>query len=79
MTSARIALCGASPVPVRAAEAEQALVGRQLGKPVIAEAAEAAAAAVEPWDDLNGPADYRRDLTRTIARRTLSSLAQIAS
>jgi carbon-monoxide dehydrogenase medium subunit len=79
VTSARIALCGASPAPVRAAEAEQALVGRQLGKAVIAEAAEAAAAAVEPWDDLNGPAEYRRDLTRTLARRTLSSLAQLAA
>ena len=74
MTSARIALCGASPVPVRAAQAEEALVGRQLGGPAVAEAAEAAAGRSRAVDDLNGPAEYRRDLARTLAARSRPSL-----
>ncbi|HKP17003.1 MAG TPA: xanthine dehydrogenase family protein subunit M [Gaiellaceae bacterium] len=73
--AARIALCGASPVPLRAVDAEHALAGRPLDERAIDDAAEAAAAAVDPWDDLNGPAEYRRDLARVLTRRTLSALA----
>jgi carbon-monoxide dehydrogenase medium subunit len=72
---ARIALCGASPTPVRAVEAERALEGRSLDAAATGDAAEAAAAACDPWDDLNGPAEYRRDLARTLVRRALASLA----
>ena len=78
VAEARISLCGASPAPVRAVEAERALVGRPLDAAAIANAAEAAAAAVEPWDDLNGPAEYRRDLAFTLTRRTLAELARAA-
>lgn len=79
VSSARIALCGASPAAVRALEAEQALTGRALDEPAIGDAAAAAAAAVEPWDDLNGPAEYRRHLARTLTARALTALALAAA
>jgi carbon-monoxide dehydrogenase medium subunit len=75
VAGACLALCGASPSPVRAREAERVLEGRRLESGVIAEAADAAAAACDPWDDLNGPAEYRRDVARTLVRRVLASLA----
>lgn len=71
-----ISLCGASPVPVRASETEQSLIGSELNDQVIAEAAATAADRTEPWDDLNGPAEYRRELARTLVRRALSTLVE---
>ena len=72
---ARIGLCGASPAPVRARRAEGALGGRALDGEAIADAAQAASEEVDPWDDLHGPAEYRRHLAAVAVRRALTALA----
>jgi aerobic carbon-monoxide dehydrogenase medium subunit len=67
----RLAVGGAEPHTRRIADAEQALMGRAPTAESFAEAAERAAAAVDPMEDAQTTAEYRRDLVRTVARRAL--------
>jgi carbon-monoxide dehydrogenase medium subunit len=75
---AGIALTNLGPMPIRASEAEAALAGRTPTPELLAEAAELAAAAADPVDDLRGPADYKRAVTRTLTRRALETALQRA-
>ena len=67
----RVGIGGAEPKPRRIAEAEAALAGQEAGPDAFAAAAQAAAAAVDPSEDFNYSAEYRRDLVRTVTRRAL--------
>ena len=78
VAEAGIALTNLGPMPIRASAAEAALVGQQPTPEVIARAAELAAAAADPVSDLRGPADYKRAVTKTLARRALSSAVERA-
>jgi carbon-monoxide dehydrogenase medium subunit len=69
----RLAVGGAEPHARRLAEAEDVLRGRAPGTEVFAEAAAAAAAAVDPMEDINNTAAYRRGLVRTLAQRALEN------
>ena len=62
-------------MPRRIAEAEAALDGRKPGAEVFAAAADAAAAAIDPLEDINTNAEYRRDLVRAMTRRALERAA----
>ncbi len=68
---ARIGLGSVAPVPMRAKEAEDLLRGNKVSPQLIAEVAEAAAAATDPSSDGQGSADYKRDMTRVWVRRLL--------
>lgn len=68
---ARIGIGGAEPFPRRISEAEAALLGRPLDKAACARAALAAAAAVDPMNDMQADPEYRRDLVRAMTRRAL--------
>jgi aerobic carbon-monoxide dehydrogenase medium subunit len=72
---ASMAVGGVADRPVRLERASAALSGRGLDDASIADAAEAAAGEVEPIDDLQASAAYRRDMLRVWMRRTLSDLA----
>jgi len=72
---ARIAIGAAAPHPVRAREAEAALVGQPLKADVIDQAAHLAAQATQPIDDLRGTAAYRRRMAEVIVRRLLEQIA----
>ena len=73
----RIGLGSVAPVPIRAKAAEELLCGNRPSPELIAEAAEAAAAATDPSSDGQGSADYKRDMTRVWVRRLLEeTLAQ---
>lgn len=74
-THARIALGGAGPIPMRAAEAERSLVGRRLDDGAIREAAALAAAATDPIEDLRGSAEYKRAMAGLWTARALRALA----
>jgi len=74
--SARIACGGVSDRPVRAPEAERALVGQQLGPDPIRTAAETASEELDPIGDIHGSADYRRDLIRVMTRRALEQATE---
>lgn len=68
---ARIALGGVAPGPLRAAAAEQCLVGRRLGAESIARAAELILADARPLS-MNA---YKIDIARSLVRDLLHSLA----
>ena len=67
----RLVLGAVVPAPTRVKEAEKLLTGRKLTTGILAEAADAVAAAIEPIDDFRASANYRRDATRVITRRLL--------
>jgi CO/xanthine dehydrogenase FAD-binding subunit len=67
----RVGLCGVSPTPVRALEAEHILLGSQLDESVVDEAGRAAAAACSPQSDSHGSARFRRGLVRALTRRAV--------
>lgn len=71
----RVAIGGAEPHARRIAEAEDALCGQKPGVEAFAAAAEAAAQAVDPMEDINNTAAYRRGLVRTLTERALESAA----
>jgi carbon-monoxide dehydrogenase medium subunit len=73
VAAARIAVGGVSDRPFRAAAAEQTLVGGAWGPELLAAAAEAAAAEVDPPSDAHGDALYRRDLVRALLPRVFGA------
>jgi carbon-monoxide dehydrogenase medium subunit len=74
----RIALTGVSDTPVRAAQAEQLLVGAAPSGDLWAEAAQQAGAELDPPADLHGSSAYRRHLAVVLVRRTLVAAAERA-
>ncbi|GAA2080118.1 FAD binding domain-containing protein [Actinomadura alba] len=71
VTSARIALGGVAPRPVRAVSAERLLTGRPLEHDVLNEAGRAARADIAPFDDAYASAWYRRRVLPVHLRRAL--------
>jgi CO/xanthine dehydrogenase FAD-binding subunit len=71
VTSARIALGGVAPRPVRATSAEQVLAGRPIGSDVLDKAGRAARADIAPFDDAYASAWYRRRVLPVHLRRAL--------
>jgi carbon-monoxide dehydrogenase medium subunit len=67
----RLGVGGAEASPRRIPEAEAALAGRPPEATVLRAAAEAAAAAIDPLEDIQADAAYRRDLVRAMTRRAL--------
>ncbi len=70
-TSARIGLTNVNPVPMRAKNAEQVLIGQQLTGDVIEAAGRAAAVECDPSPDLRGSVEYKRDITRVLTKRAI--------
>jgi carbon-monoxide dehydrogenase medium subunit len=68
---AGICLTNAGPKPLRAAEAERFLTGKQPGGEVIAEAARLAAAAALPTADRRGSVEFKREVARVLTARAL--------
>ncbi len=72
---ARISLGAVAPVIVRAAAAEDFLVGKALSEEVIIEAARLAAQAASPIDDIRGSGEYRLAMVETLTARLLRQIA----
>jgi len=70
--SARVVLGGVSDVPERIPEAERVLGGATVGEEVFEEAGQAAAKVIDPPSDVQGTAEYRRDLSATLVKRALT-------
>jgi carbon-monoxide dehydrogenase medium subunit len=75
MVEPRVGVGGAEGRPRRIAEAEAALAGQKPGAEVFRAAGEAAAAAVDPLEDVHADAEFRRDLVRAVTRRALERAA----
>jgi carbon-monoxide dehydrogenase medium subunit len=75
IADARVGVGGAEQSPRRIVEAEAALNGKEPGDAAFRTAAEAAAKAIDPLEDHQTNADYRRDLVRAVVRRALEQSA----
>lgn len=75
---ARLALTGVGPTPVRLAAVERVLVGETCSTDLVAEAAEAAAAGLDPPADVHGSSGFRRSVARSLTARALSAAARRA-
>ena len=71
----RVALGGVEVSPRRIAEAERALAGAEPGDKAFRAAAAAAAAVVDPMEDIVNTAEFRRDLVLAVTRRALERAA----
>ncbi len=74
-SAARIGLTNLSPVPMRATNAEAALIGQPLSDEVLEAAGQAAAEECDPSADLRGTVEYKRDLTRVLTKRAIRQAA----
>ncbi|HSN32723.1 MAG TPA: xanthine dehydrogenase family protein subunit M [Ideonella sp.] len=70
----RLALGAVAPTPLRAKAAEALLEGQRPGGALAEKAAQAAADAAHPIDDVRASAWYRRELVRNMTRRMLDEL-----
>ena len=68
---ARIALGAVAPTPIRAVNAERLLVGRTLDEALLEEVADEVAREVMPISDVRASAEYRRTMSRVLARRAI--------
>jgi aerobic carbon-monoxide dehydrogenase medium subunit len=75
IVDARVGIGGAEARPRRIAQAEAALNGQAPGDKTFRAAAEAASQAIDPLEDHQTNADYRRDLVRAVVRRALEASA----
>jgi CO/xanthine dehydrogenase FAD-binding subunit len=75
IAAARVALTSVAPTVVRAPVAEAALLGGAADPATFRVAAEAAAAAARPIDDVRASADYRRAMLVVVVARTLAAAA----
>jgi carbon-monoxide dehydrogenase medium subunit len=66
---ARIALGNAAPVPLRAKEAEKALIGKTITEDLLIKAGEVAQGEADPTADVHGSAEYRREMVKVFVRR----------
>jgi aerobic carbon-monoxide dehydrogenase medium subunit len=73
ISDARLAFAGISDVPVRAAEAENLLVGERPSAELFDEAARRATGDIDPPADLHGTSAYRKKVAGTLVRRGLQA------
>jgi xanthine dehydrogenase iron-sulfur cluster and FAD-binding subunit A len=76
ITHASITLGSVAPTIVHASQAEEYLAGKVFRESIIEQAAEFAAAAATPIDDLRGSAAYRRQMIQIGTRRALRQLLE---
>jgi len=66
---ARIVLGAAAPIPMRAKEAEQMLVGKKLNDRILDKVSEKASVEADPVDDIHATETYRRHLVKSLTKR----------
>jgi len=75
---ARIVLGSVAPVPMRARDAENMLIGEIPGQPLFVKAGETASGESRPIDDHRGTAGYRRDMVAVLTKKTLQAALERA-
>ncbi|MBB3175943.1 xanthine dehydrogenase family protein subunit M [Variovorax sp. Sphag1AA] len=71
---AKLSVGASTPIPTRLRRAEAFLEGRTVTADIATEVADIVAADIEPVSDARGSADFRRDMVRIVARRTVAEL-----
>jgi aerobic carbon-monoxide dehydrogenase medium subunit len=73
MADVRLAIGGAEPAPRRMTEAERTLIGKPPNLGAFQAAAHAVMKVIDPLDDANVSADYRREIARAMVVRALEA------
>ena len=73
-----IGLTNVGSTPIAATQAESFLVNKPLDERTIAQAAQLAADAADPFEDRRGTADYKRDVIRVLTARAIRLAVQRA-
>jgi carbon-monoxide dehydrogenase medium subunit len=76
--AARIGLCNAGEMPIFAAAASESLVGRQIGKPEIDEAADLIQGAIDPGGSIHASKEFQRHVAGVLTARALTTANQRA-
>lgn len=71
--TSRIALGAVAPIPMRAREVENYLIGKKLDESTIEEAASLVENEVKPITDVRGSEWYRKEMARNLVKKMLSS------
>jgi aerobic carbon-monoxide dehydrogenase medium subunit len=74
-----IGLTNVGLTPIKAERAEAALRGKRPDAGAVAQAAQLAAEASQPAEDLRGPVEYKKDLVRVLTARALRKAVERAS
>ena len=74
VTSFAVALGSVAPIPIRLPEFERWIVGQEIGKKVLDEAAQRVSAMIHPIDDIRSTAEYRQWVSGKIVRGFLEEL-----
>ena len=77
-SGARIALSGVGGAPIRARDAEEAIVGQAIDEASAKSAAEAATRELEPTGDVHCSGDGRRKIARTLVERAVLAAGNAA-
>jgi CO/xanthine dehydrogenase FAD-binding subunit len=77
--SARIVLGAVAPVPIRARDAENTLIGEIPTRSLLGKAGETAGRESRPIDDHRGTAGYRRDMVSVLTQKTLVAALERAN
>jgi len=72
-SSAGIALTNVGPTPIRATEAQDALVGTSVSSDDIDKASELAAAVAQPVGDHRGSEEYKRAVVKILTARAIQT------
>jgi aerobic carbon-monoxide dehydrogenase medium subunit len=73
-----IGLTNVGPTPIKVQKAENFLLGKKLDEANIRQAAQLAADDAQPSSDLRGPAEYKKALTKELAKRALARAGERA-
>jgi len=68
-SQARIVLAAVAPIPTRARQAEQTLVGTEISSRLLTEAASMAAEEVNPIPDIHASAEYKKELVKVLVEQ----------
>ena len=71
---ARLAVGASTPIPARLHRAEDCLRGKTVNAQLAAEVASIVAEDIQPISDLRGSSEFRREMVRTVTRRTVATL-----
>ncbi len=77
-SSVRISLGAVGPTPIRAKEAEAALLGKKPSDAAFDEAGRLAAKASQPSSDLHGSESYKRAMVHVLTKRALQTAVERA-
>lgn len=75
--SARLVVGASTPIPIRCCRAEAYLAGKAMTGAVAQEAAAIVAEDITPISDMRGSAEFRRDMARVVACRTIAHVLGI--